>query len=102
VKLIQSCVIPAAITVCLFWQTSAANADVNIEVWTKSIQAESDINALAWLYLDLSIRLDPPTGGALGIHGTPENPHAFDDHLDDVSPAGWDASYRANLWITEL
>ncbi len=91
-KPLQTRVIPAAIVVCLFWQTSAANAYVNIEAWTESIQAESDINALAWLYLDLSIRLDPPTGGALGIHVTPDNPHAFDYHLGDVSPAGLDAS----------
>jgi uncharacterized protein (DUF885 family) len=97
VKVLQSRLVPAAIAVCLFWQASVANADVDIEAWTESIQAESDINALAWLYLDLSIRLNPPTGGALGIHGTPDNPHAFDDHLGDVSPAGWDASYRGNL-----
>jgi len=97
VKLLQSRVAAAAIAVSLLLQASAANADVDIEAWTESIQAESDINALAWLYLNLSIRINPPTGGALGIHGTPENPHAFDDHLDDVSPSGWDASYRGNL-----
>jgi len=97
VKVLHIRVISAAFAVCLFFQASAANADVDIEAWTESIQAESDINALAWLYLDLSIRLNPPTGGALGIHGTPDNPHAFDDHLGDVSPAGWDASYRGNF-----
>ena len=96
-KLLQSCVTAAAIAVCLFWQASAANAEVDIGAWAESIQAESDINRLAHMYLDLSIRISPPTGGALGIHGTPENPHAFDDHLTDVSAAGWDARYRANL-----
>ena len=83
---LQTRVIPTAIAVCLIFQASVANAEVDIEAWTESIQAESDINALAWLYLDLSIRINPPTGGALGIHGTPDNPHAFDDHLGDVSP----------------
>ncbi len=94
---LQSRVISAAFAVCLLFQASVANAEVDIEAWTESIQAESDINALAWLYLDLSIRINPPTGGALGIHGTPDNPHAFDDHLGDVSPAGWDARYRSDL-----
>jgi len=72
-------------------------AEVNIDAWQKRIEAESDINTLARLYLDFSIEVSPPTGGALGIHGTDRNPHAFDDNLGDVSPAGWDARYRGLL-----
>jgi uncharacterized protein (DUF885 family) len=82
---------------CLLGLVSSAHAAVDVDAWAKSIQAEADINKLASMYLDISIRLDPPSGGALGIHGTPDNPHAFDDHLGDVSAAGWDANYRANL-----
>ena len=72
-----------------------ANAEVDVDAWAASLQSESDINTLARLYLDMSIQLSPPTGGALGIHGTEESPSAFDDHLADVSPAAWDARYRA-------
>ena len=86
-----------AVVVCLFLQASIANAEVDIDAWVESIRAESDINGLARLYLDFSIRINPPAGGSLGIHGTPDNPHAFDDHLGDVSAAGWDARYRADL-----
>jgi uncharacterized protein (DUF885 family) len=75
---------------------SIAQADVETDAWVESIQAESDINALARLYLDIGIQIDPPTGGALGIHGTPENPSAYDDHLADVSPAGWEARNISN------
>jgi len=82
---------------CLIGQVSIASAEVNVDAWAESIQAESDINRLAHMYLDFSIRINPPTGGELGIHGTPDNPHLFDDHLGDVSAAGWDARYRANL-----
>ena len=86
---------------CLLGQFSAAIAEVDVDAWAESIQAESDINRLARMYLDISIRLNPPLGGSLGIHGTPENPHAFDDHLGDVSAAGWDASYRAHRAFSE-
>lgn len=96
-KLIQTCTAAIAVVVCLFCQAPTANAAVDIDAWIERIEAESDINGLAQLYLDLSIRINPPTGGSLGIHGTPENPHIFDDHLGDVSAAGWDARYRADL-----
>jgi len=97
VKMLQGRVAVAAVFVCLVSQAPTAHAEVDIDDWVESIQSESDINALARVYLDLSIRINPPRGGSLGIHGTPENPHAFDDHLGDVSAAGWDARYRANL-----
>ena len=74
-----------------------ASADFDVDAWAASLQSESDINTLARLYLDMNIQLSPPTGGALGIHGTEENPSVFDDHLADVSPAAWDASYRAHV-----
>ena len=96
-KTTQSRVIAAALFVCLTWQISVATADVDVDAWAEAIQAESDINRLAHMYLDFSIRINPPTGGALGIHGTPDNPHLYDDHLGDVSAAGWDTRYRANL-----
>lgn len=96
-KTLRSYLAATAVAACLFGQSSIANAEVDIDLWAQSIQAESDINALAELYLDISFRMDPPSGGSLGVHGTPENPHAFDDHLADVSAAGWDARYRANL-----
>jgi len=97
VKILQSCAAATAIIVCHFFQAPTAHADIDIDAWIESIQAESDINALARQYLDFKIRIDPPSGGELGIHGTPENPHAFDDHLGDVSAAGWDARYRADM-----
>ena len=83
--------------VCLAGTTPLANADVDIDAWAERLQGESDVNALARLYLDMSIQLNPQTGGALGIHGTEEDPAAFDDHLADMSPAAWDASYRAHV-----
>ena len=96
-KTTQSRVLAAALFVCLTGQISTATADIDVDAWAEAIQAESDINRLAHMYLDFSIRINPPTGGALGIHGTPDNPHLYDDHLGDVSAAGWDARYRANL-----
>ena len=84
----QNCAVAALIAMSLVWQAPAANAEVNIDAFVESIEAESDINQLARLYLDISIRIDPPFGGQLGIHGTPENPHAYDDHLGDVSADG--------------
>ena len=96
-KILQRFAAATFIAASLYWLSPAANADVNIDAFEESIQAESDINQLARLYLDISIRIDPPTGGDLGIHGTPDNPHAYDDHLGDVSAAGWDASYRADM-----
>ena len=83
-----------AIAVGLCLQSPITNADVDVDAWVESIQAESDINRLARMYLDIGIQISPPSGGSLGIHGTAEDPSAFDDHLADVSPAGWDARYR--------
>ena len=85
------------LSVCLAGTASIANAGFDIDAWAESLQDESDVNALARLYLDMSIQLNPPTGGALGIHGTEKNPSAFDDHLPDMSPAAWDTSYRAHV-----
>ena len=85
------------LSVCLAGATPLANADFDVDAWAESLQGEADVNALARLYLDMSIQLNPPTGGALGIHGTEENPGAFDDHLADMSPAAWDTSYRAHV-----
>lgn len=96
-KILNSCTAAIVFTMSLYWHSPAAKADVDIDAFVETIQAESDINQLAWLYLDVSIRINPPTGGQLGIHGTPENPSAYDDHLGDVSAAGWDAGYRADL-----
>ena len=81
---------------CLLGHVFAADAGLDVDAWAESIQSESDINRLGRMYLDMSIRLSPPLGGSLGIHGTPESPHAFDDQLGDVSAAGWDVSYRAH------
>lgn len=78
----------------LLTYASLGNADVDVDAWVEDIQAESDINALARMYLDIGIQISPPTGGALGIHGTAEDPSAFDDHLADVSPAAWDARLK--------
>jgi len=85
------------VSVCLAGIMPAANADLDVDAWAESLQGESDINALARMYLDMSIQLNPPMGGALGIHGTEQDPSAYDDHLADVSPAAWDASYRAHV-----
>ena len=89
----------AAVTIylCLSWLAAPAQAQVDVDAWINSIQAESDINQLARRYLDIGIQIDPPAGGALGIHGTPDNASAFDDHLADVSPAGWAARLRSNI-----
>lgn len=84
-------------TFCLSFFISAARAEVDVDAWSKNIAAQSDINRLASMYVEMRIRLNPPRGGSLGIHGTPDNPHAFDDHLADVSAAGWDANYRTEL-----
>ena len=93
----QRCIATFLLSVCLAGTAPLANANFDIDAWAESLQGESDVNALARLYLDMSIQLNPPTGGALGIHGTEENPSAFDDHLADRSPAAWDASYRAHV-----
>ncbi len=85
------------LSVCLAGTAPMANAAFDVDAWAEGLQGESDVNALARLYLDMSIQLNPPTGGALGIHGTEKNPSAFDDHLADMSPAAWDASYRAHV-----
>jgi uncharacterized protein (DUF885 family) len=85
------------LSVCLAGTAPMANADFDVDAWAEGLQGESDVNALARLYLDMSIQLNPPTGGALGIHGTEKNPSAFDDHLADMSPAAWDTSYRAHV-----
>ncbi|MGI9270508.1 MAG: DUF885 domain-containing protein [Woeseiaceae bacterium] len=85
-----------AVAIGLCWHAQIASADVDVDAWVDSIQSESDINALARLYLDIGIQIDPPTGGALGIHGTPDNPSAYDDHLADVSPSGWGARNATN------
>ena len=86
-----------AIVLSVFGHLSVANADVDVDAWVDSIQEESDINRLARMYLDIGIQINPPTGGALGLHGTPEDPSAFDDHLADVSAAGWDARYQVEV-----
>ena len=85
-----------ALVFSVFGHLSAAQAEVDVDAWVERIQAESDINALARLYLDIGIQISPPTGGGLGIHGTPEDPSAFDDHLADVSAAGWEARNASN------
>ena len=85
------------LSVCLAGTTPLANADFDVDAWAESLQGEANVNTLARRYLDMSIQLNPPMGGALGIHGTEENPGAFDDHLADKSPAAWDASYRAHV-----
>jgi len=87
----------AVIAVAVFGQLSIANAEVDVDAWVESIQAESDINRLAWMYLDIGIQINPPSGGSQGIHGTAENPTAYDDHLADVSAAGWDARYKTEV-----
>jgi uncharacterized protein (DUF885 family) len=97
VKSTQRRIVAAALLVCLTAPLSIANASVDVDAWAEAIQAETDINRLAYMYLDFSIQINPPTGGALGIHGTPDNPHLYDDHLGDVSPAGWEARYQANV-----
>jgi uncharacterized protein (DUF885 family) len=97
VKTTQSRAAAAAILLCVAAPLSVANADVDVDAWIEAMQAETNINRLAHMYLDFGIQINPPTGGALGIHGTPDNPHLYDDHLGDVSPAGWDARYRANV-----
>ena len=86
-----------AIAVGLCLQSPITNADVDVDAWVENIQAESDINRLARLYLDIGIQISPPSGGSLGIHGTAENPSAYDDHLADVSPAGWEARYSIEI-----
>jgi len=93
----QSWLTTFVMSVCLAGLAPIANAGLDVDAWAKSLQDESDINALARMYLDMSIQMNPPMGGALGIHGTEQDPHVFDDHLADVSPAAWDASYRARV-----
>jgi uncharacterized protein (DUF885 family) len=93
----QSWLTTFVMSVCLAGLAPIANAGLDVDAWAKSLQDESDINALARMYLDMSIQMNPPMGGALGIHGTEQDPHVFDNHLADVSPAAWDASYRARV-----
>jgi uncharacterized protein (DUF885 family) len=96
VKDTKNRIVATVILFGLFSNLSIANAEVDVDSWVASIQNESDINRLARLYLDVGIQISPPTGGSLGIHGTPENPSEFDDHLADVSAAGWQARNASN------
>jgi uncharacterized protein (DUF885 family) len=90
------CLMAATVALAL-GPAGSALAEIDIDAWQKRIEAQTDINSLARSYLDFTIEVSPPTGGALGIHGTDKNPRAFDDHLSDVSAAAWDARYRGLL-----
>ncbi|MGI9220281.1 MAG: DUF885 domain-containing protein [Woeseiaceae bacterium] len=93
---IRQWIVGAVVGVCLAGLAPVAIAQIDVDTWAEELANESDINTLARMYLDMSIRLNPPLGGSLGIHGTDDNPSAFDDHLGNVSPEAWDLSIRAH------
>ena len=89
-------IVGAMVGACLAGLAPVATAQLDVDTWAEELATESDVNTLARMYLDMSIRLNPPLGGSLGIHGTDDNPSAFDDRLGNVSPEAWDTSLRAH------
>ncbi|TGD70935.1 DUF885 domain-containing protein [Mangrovimicrobium sediminis] len=76
-----------------------ATAQASTDGWTQRMQAESDINQLGRLYLELSLEEDPVTAATYGIHGRSDGDYYYDHHLPALSPqarAGF-AAQRAAL-----
>ena len=57
------------------------------EDWLRRVQAESDVNELGQLYLELSLEEAPTAGIYLGVHGRGEDIDYYDSRLPNPSSA---------------
>jgi uncharacterized protein (DUF885 family) len=64
--------------------------------WRADVDATADIEALAELYLDLTVETNPVQATQLGLHGTEQEPTRYDDALPDFSAEGA-AAYHDQL-----
>ena len=65
-------------------EAAAADAPQS-DAWRSQVEATSDVEGLAKLYLQLMVEANPVQGTQLGIHGTADDATHYDEALPDVS-----------------
>lgn len=84
----------AGAVAALILSSAAASAGFH-EDWRQRVAATAAVDALARLYLELSLESTPTYGGSLGIHGSPQAPTGYDDRLPDYSAQALAQTYNS-------
>ena len=79
----------------------AASEGLQEERWRSAVEATSDVEGLARLYLELTIEANPVQGTQLGLHGTADEATRYDDRLPDFSAQGAAAYYDRLVFLRD-
>lgn len=73
-------IFPAVLALCIA-PAKAATGD-----WNERLQAETDIDRLGRLYLELLLEEDPTGAAQYGVHGRGDEPYFYDRRMPDPTP----------------
>lgn len=77
---------PVLLSLAALFALTISATNAGADDWGERIKAETDIDRLGRLYLEMLLEETPTSASSYGIHGREDEPYYFDRRMPDPSP----------------